>query len=341
MSIAAIGAVVSVAAAAASAFWAWRSVVAQRESTRAQELSTQAQELSTQVATASAQDDLQDKFNKLISTLSKLQAEAGELGAQGMTAAETFQATQAKQSGLGNQLVLIADQAHSMIHPDDENEPTPDVGWSAAYVLGTTFDQAGYVLLADDYWKMSVANAKQEAKVFALLGQARHYFFRNDEGDFDQGRRCQSEAIEQLLRPADHGHDTYVLQRFFIYSEAVGIELQAGHRNEMVTAVWNSFKETEQIHAPTKAWPCKVQVFNFIATSPDLLAALNDAPDATPEEKSALMTQWQQWHATAFPAPGPWGLPPQSTTTGTGVDLSRSPDLNTNAETGAAGPAVS
>ena len=172
MSVAILGAVISVVAAAAavvSAVWA-------RQSGRVQ--------------SSSAEDDLQDKFNQLISTLTKLQGEAAELGVQGMAPAGS--AALAKQLGLGNQLEVVGSQSHAMLHPTDKSEPTPDLDWSAAYILAATFDQTWHADWAEDYWKRSVEKAEDDAKLIALVGAARHYFMRNDEGDLGRGRDCHN-----------------------------------------------------------------------------------------------------------------------------------------------------
>jgi hypothetical protein len=298
MSIAVLGAVISVIAAAGavvSAVWARRS---------------------GQVQTSSAQDDLQDKFNQLITTLTKLQAEAGELGVQGMAPAGS--AALAKQFGIGNQLEVIGGQAHAMLHPPDPSEPTPDLEWSAAYILATTFDQTWHADWAEQYWEKSVEKAEDDAKVIALVGAARHYFMRNDEGDLGRGRTCHSDAIEVIDR-IGRGNDMCFQQKCSVYFEGVTAEYGAGNWNEMITALWKCFKAAEQIHTPMKAMWCKSPLFGFIDQW-NLLPGMNAAPDATVDEKSALMTELNQWRtqralqaqAAAFAqaaAVAPWAQP--------------------------------
>jgi hypothetical protein len=248
---------------------------------------------SGQIQRSSAQDELQNQFNQVISTLTKLQADAGELGAQGMAAPGGDQATQAKQFGIGNQLIVFAFQAHDMLNPKDKDEPTPEISGAGAYVLATTFDQSFYVGLADHYWELAVANAGTDAKVFALVGQARHFFFRNDMGDLDAGRKCHAAALA-LVPTTDHGHDSGCQERFLIYWEASQAEYGADNHREMITALWSCFDETRQIHTPSRAWPCKVQLFDVLDRF-DLLGAMTAAPECTPERREALETQLQEW----------------------------------------------
>ncbi len=273
MSVAILGAVISVVAAAAavvSAVWA-------RQSGRVQ--------------SSSAQDDLQDKFNQLISTLTKLQGEAAELGVQGMAPAGS--AALAKQLGLGNQLEVVGAQSHAMLHPADKSEPTPDLDWSAAYILAATFDQTWHADWAEDYWKRSVEKAEDDAKLIALVGAARHYFMRNDEGDLGRGRECHAEAIRVIDR-IGRVNDMCFQQKCSVYFEGVMAEYGAGNWNEMITALWNCFKAAERIHTPMKAMWCTAPLFGFIDQW-NLLPGMNAAPDATALEKSALMTQLQLW----------------------------------------------
>ena len=283
MSVAILGAVISVVAAAAavvSAVWA-------RQSGRVQ--------------SSSAEDDLQDKFNQLISTLTKLQGEAAELGVQGMAPAGS--AALAKQLGLGNQLEVVGAQSHAMLHPADKSEPTPDLDWSAAYILAATFDQTWHADWAEDYWKRSVEKAEDDAKLIALVGAARHYFMRNDEGDLGRGRECHAEAIRVIDR-IGRVNDMCFQQKCSVYFEGVMAEYGAGNWNEMITALWNCFKAAERIHTPMKAMWCTAPLFGFIDQW-NLLPGMNAAPDATALEKSALDDPTATVaHAAGPPGPG-------------------------------------